>query len=913
MLAAGMSAPHLLERDRALAAVTDLLDRAAAGRGGALFVSGEAGSGKTSVLEAARRLAQGRFAVGVGRGDVVEAGLPFGVVDQAVRGIGADRFDPPTHGGRDARAARFYASVRWLEEAAARQPILLVLDDLHWADPDTLALGVVVCRRIGGLPVAVIGAMRRHPPAALEAALGLAAEDHAAIERIEPLSAEAAAALLREQLGEAMDADLAARAYEVTAGNPLLLGEVARSVAGGGGLPEGRRLVLARLVGGTRDELALARAGAVLGRSFRAAGAIALAGLDPAAGDAALEALCRDGLLVAAGDGRTEFVHALFRQTLYEDVEGPVLQRMHERAFRLLRAAGAGAAECAEHALAARLAGDTEARETLEAAGLAALEAGAVSSAASWLRAAASLDGAGLGETGRMALAEALMLDGDGPGALAVARQILDDPRTEADRRARTLALMGRSLFRDGDPAESGRRYRAAVEVAESAGGLLAVEVLLEHAAVELFGAGPRTALEICRRAEAAAAGEPPAVRGLVDAALGFCRVVAGDPDGLPLSRAGAEAVERHSTAGRAPTITWHAVAASVLEEHAEADRAFAVAERCAEPGDPVIWSLVAITHADHMARTGRLGAALEAAARAASMAALAGTPQPLVGAVFADLLLLAGRDEESAAAWAEAQRVAGARGEGLALAWLGLTRLRRLGASSDHAAAVEQAVELERLVDKVGVMEPCLVPWAGEALTALLRAGDDGGALLLVTRIEERARPLPCRWPRIVALRARAALAERSGDLDEAAALHEQALALHDAVHLPAERCRGLLEQGAFLRRRGDVQRARAVLAEATRCAEELGVDPLVRAARDELSLAGGRRRRAADDSLTAAELRVARLAAQGATNAEIAAQLFVSAKTVDTHLQHVFAKLGINSRRELIRRAAELAAPPS
>jgi DNA-binding CsgD family transcriptional regulator len=906
-----MAPPRLLERDAALSAVAALLDRAAAGEGGALFVTGEAGSGKTAVLDAAGRLAAGRFAVGVGRGDVVEAGLPFGVVDQAVRGIGAEGFDLPAAGGRDARAAHFYASVRWLEEAAARQPILLVLDDLHWADPDTLALGVVVCRRIGGLPVAVIGALRRHPPAALEAALGLAAEDHAFIERIEPLSAEAAADLLRERLGGEMDAALAARAFEVTAGNPLLLGEVARSVAGGQvQLPEGRRLVLARLVGGTADELALARAGAVLGRSFRAGDAIALAGLASDAGDAALEALCRNGLLVASDDGRTEFVHALFRQTLYEDVDAPVRLRMHARAFAVLRATGASAAECAENAVAGRMAGDADALATLEAAGLGSLDAGAVSTAAGWLRAAAELGGALMSEPARIALAEALMLDGDGATALGVAQAILDDPRTEALQRARVLALMGRSLFRDGDHLESRRRYRAAVEVAETAGGPLAVEVLLDHAGVELFSTGPRAALDICTRAEQVARGAPAEVRGLVDAALGFCRVLTGDPGGLPVAAAGAAAVELHSTAGRAPTITWYAVAASVLEAHDEADRAFAVAERCAEPGDPVIWSLVAITHADHMARIGHLAAALETAERAAGMAALASTAQPLVGAIQADLLLLAGRAEESAAAWAEAQRSASARGEGMASMWLGLTRLRRLAASTDIPAGCEQVASLAQLADELGLVEPCVVPWEREALAALLRAGDDAGALRLLEQLEERAAPLPCRWPRIVALGVRAALAERSGDLDAAPTYHQQALALHTEVHLPIERCRTLLDQGAYLRRRGDVAGARAVLAEATRDAEELGAEPLARAAHAELALAGGRRRRAADDALTAAELRVARLAAQGATNAEIAAQLFVSAKTVDTHLQHVFAKLGINSRRDLIRRAGQLSA---
>ncbi len=137
----------------------------------------------------------------------------------------------------------------------------------------------------------------------------------------------------------------------------------------------------------------------------------------------------------------------------------------------------------------------------------------------------------------------------------------------------------------------------------------------------------------------------------------------------------------------------------------------------------------------------------------------------------------------------------------------------------------------------------------------------------------------------------------------------------------MPLERSRSLCDLGALLRRHGRIAPAREALATAVRLAEEAGAAGVAARPLEELRLAGGRRRaeRPADDRLTAAELRVARLAAQGATNAEISRRLYLSVKTVDTHLQHVYAKLGINSRRALIPLAgrledeAESVRPPS
>jgi DNA-binding NarL/FixJ family response regulator len=120
--------------------------------------------------------------------------------------------------------------------------------------------------------------------------------------------------------------------------------------------------------------------------------------------------------------------------------------------------------------------------------------------------------------------------------------------------------------------------------------------------------------------------------------------------------------------------------------------------------------------------------------------------------------------------------------------------------------------------------------------------------------------------------------------------------------VDLPLEWLQTQLEYGRFLRRSGQLQRARPLLARAAELAESTGALWLAGQANEELRVAGGRRREKLDaDQLTAAEQRVAAVAASGASNAEIAAALYVSVNTVETHLQHLYAKLGIRSRRQL------------
>ncbi|HEV3096857.1 MAG TPA: ATP-binding protein, partial [Candidatus Dormibacteraeota bacterium] len=192
-----MPPAHIWERDATVGTIERLLGEARQGFGRSLFIVGEAGLGKTTMLERAFAAGRGQFQISAGRGDAAESTLPFGIIDQALRGLGF-RGPNDSRSGRpsplQARAAWLYAALEFLEELAG--PALLLLDDLHWADDDSLALLSFLCRRIGSLPVAVIGTLRPWPRNALDMVGSLTTDGDAVIDRLRPLSEAGAAEML---------------------------------------------------------------------------------------------------------------------------------------------------------------------------------------------------------------------------------------------------------------------------------------------------------------------------------------------------------------------------------------------------------------------------------------------------------------------------------------------------------------------------------------------------------------------------------------------------------------------------------------------------------------------------------------------------------------------------------------------
>ena len=240
---------------------------------------------------------------------------------------------------------------------------------------------------------------------------------------------------------------------------------------------------------------------------------------------------------------------------------------------------------------------------------------------------------------------------------------------------------------------------------------------------------------------------------------------------------------------------------------------------------------------------------------------------------------------------------------------WLQLLDGRAQLAAGAHSQASDTMARAGEIAKLGGRIEPSLVPWAGVALQAHLAAGSLPRARALLAELETGAAALPSRWPGAVIALGHAGVAALAGDGELADERYGEAIELFAACGQPLEHAQALISFGTHLRRSGRPRDAREPLARALAVCEGARSERLARIARAELAASGGRRRRRSEDgsALTAQERRVAGLAAQGLANGQIAAVLHLSPKTVSSHLQRVYNKLGMHSRRELILRSKE------
>jgi tetratricopeptide (TPR) repeat protein len=481
----GRASPGMTERGDVSAALEHLLANAREGRGGALFVIAPAGLGKTTVLEHAIAMATPRFAVGIGRGDQVEAMLPFGLVGQALDQIlGGKFFDtgiiPHADGevGDLSAQARFYAILRAIREVAVR-PLLVALDDMHWSDPDSSAVIHLLCRRLPSLPVALIGTARPWPVAALTSAENLADQGLAQIESLAPLSADAARELLAAQAGDQVGAKVVDQAIDLCGGNPLLLQQVALELRRSGRPPEGQ-LRFSRFVGVGAAGQRYLQAASVSGTRFRVAVATEVAGLSAAEAATEVDGLFRGDLLYEADAGWARFTHALIRQGVYDDIAPPLRRDLHEACFRALLARGVHPAEAAPHAVAAYLAADPEALATVAQAGREALWVGAVRAARQHLESAINLAGKVVPTELLFDLGAALVADGASGEAITVYERLLDRSELSTTDRIAALRQLGEVRTLTGHVEAAAACYEAAIDLAERDHPALAVGVLLD-------------------------------------------------------------------------------------------------------------------------------------------------------------------------------------------------------------------------------------------------------------------------------------------------------------------------------------------------------------------------------------------------------------------------------------------------
>ncbi len=915
----------LLERDAELSLGDSLLDRALTGDGGLLVLAGEPGIGKTRLLAAVRRRAEALgFAVLVARGSELERELGFGVVRQlyeppVARAAESERAEllsgaaalaepltTPSAGPLPPSADPGFAALHglyWLTvNLAARRPLLIAVDDAHWADAPSLRFLAYLAGRLAGVPALVVVATRVAEPAAETALLdALIAEPEARIVRPQPLSPSAVAALVAERLDA--DAALAAACSTATGGNPFLLAELLAALAADGlasaedvrslGPGTVRRSVLARVARLETGCVELARAVAILGEGAELRHAASLAGLERASAARAADALAAAD--VFHRDPRPAFVHPLVRAAIYEDLLPHERAGAHARAARALASADAEPALIGAHLLHASPSGDQWAVEILRRAAAEALSRAAPEGAAAYLRRALAEPPARPEQVLReLGAAELRTGSPRGLEHLALARAETEDPVARA---AIALELARASLIAGlGDGAAL--LDRAAAEVRSTDPGL-AARLEIEATGVERALGAPPEARRRRLRALRDQVEPGSAASRLVLAGLAFETATAGSS-----AAEAARLAEDAFAAGRllveegpeSPNVIMAANALSFCDRFDQARDILDAGLAAARAGGSATGAAFCSCFRSHLAP--RLGDVQEAEALARDALALARPPlheilRPIAASFLAEALIERG---ELAAAEAELGGAAVGGGD-LNATYMLATRgwLRVLRGTRERGLA--DLLEAGERLAEAGVANAVPTFWRSRAALALRELGEDARAASLAAEDVIVARRFGAPSALGAALRAAGLVADDHARLTESVAVLARSPARLERAH-------SLAALGAALRRGGRAAEAREPLGAALALARGCGALALAEHAYEELTATGARPRkilRAGADALTATERRVAQLAVDGMSNRDIAQALFVTVRTVETHLSHAYRKLGIGSRHEL------------
>jgi DNA-binding CsgD family transcriptional regulator len=903
-----------------------LLVAARTGGSDALLICGEPGVGKTALMRFARDRAEG-MSVLEAQGVEAESELPYAGLSQllapALRHL--DRLVPRQRdalraalglgAGQPAdRFASYAATLSFVAVAAEERPLLAIVDDAHWLDTASAEGLAFVARRLGEDGIALLLSSRERAGPALEGApldsitlRGLTGAD--------------AVALLDRIAPRPVDRSVAGGLDRATEGNPLALSELVRllspaQLAGREPLPEplpvgpnierafGSRI--AALGEDTQRALLMAAAdelGALetLGRALRLRGSDlgAVAG-----GEAA-------GVVLVA-EGRLRFAHPLLRSAVYHRASAPARRDAHAALAAALDGVPGGTVRRAWHLARARLEPDEGVAGELEAVALDARRRAAPAAAGRTFEAAARLSQEPRPRVRRLleaardyhlaASSEAAI------GLLAEALDVNQDPVVRAD--IQLLRAQVEALRRP--PAETLALLVAEAERVEPHDPARAALMLAEAAMTYQMLGQPREMERHAERGFALAAESQGPHSSIAALVLGVARILRGEATtGYPLLLDARLLLQSSEPAILGLAATELAYAELYVGNYEEGGRLLNdLVARIRNQGalSALPYALLGLSFAEFF--LGRWRAAYALATESQTLADDVG--QPLISALSGVVIALVagsqGRLDEAREQLGRASAVVDRGVETMIAmsAWAGGQIELGAGDYDDVIATLEPVGRdnLER-----GLEEPGVASWAQDLAEAYVRVGRVRDAEATLEVLERQAERTGRALAHAGAERCRGLLAAD----EEVEAHFRRALTWHDRVACPFERARTELCFGERLRRARRRSDARRPLRRALAGFEALAATPWIDRTSAELRATGERARRRTPetaDRLTPQELQVAQVIAQGATNREAAAALFVTPKTIETHLAHVYRKLGVRSRVELARQGSNLAA---
>ena len=904
---------HLVGRKRERAVIDRLLEAARGGDAGVLVVHGDPGVGKTALLDSAVETGRG-FRVARTSGVEAERVLPFAALQRLCAPF-IEHAEPLPQPQRDALGVAFglhagpapdpflvgLAVLGLLAEAAANdRPLLAIVDDAHWLDSASARALVFVARRVQAERIALVFATRE-PGDALTRLPEL---------RVDPLGHRDARALLESVLPAPLDERVLDRIVRETGGNPLALLELPHGLtptqlAGGFGLPAGvplsasieesftrrlaglphdaRRLLLVAAADPVGDPALVGRAAARLGIPDTTVGVVESAGLLVFRPEVVFRhPLVRSAVYGAAGLNERREVHGALAEATDPDID------TDRRAWHRAQAAATP---------------DEEVAEELERSAARAQARGGFAAAGAFLERAAALTPEPTRRAQRALAAAQTKVQA---GALEDAADLLASAATDALsdlELARIDLLRGQITFVATHGRDAPSLLLEAARRLSTLDPALARETYLDALSAALFAgrlAGPgESAPEIAQAARTA----PAPGRGsrgpdlLLDALTKL--LSEGYEAAVPILRQVEHAFGSDRSATQQMRWMWLATIAAVqlwddAGWEALSERHVRIARRTGALGDLPL-ALTQRTYL-HLLR-GELTAAASLVEEIQRATHTTGSDLAPYGAV--GLAAHRGREAEAAELIGRTRKEATERGEGIGLSvldWAAAVLFNGLGRYEEAcSAALRVAARRHDLNPSLWVMAE-LVEAAGRAGNAEL-AADTQRRLVSMTRASGTD------WALGVASRSGALLVEGPPAED----LYVEAIDRLGRTRIAVDLARAHLLYGEWLRRERRRTDARAELRVAHELFSDFGMEAFAERARIELLATGGRaRKRTVDtlDQLTPQEAQVSRLAADGHTNREIAAELFISPSTVEYHLRKAFRKLEVSTRTQLARR---------
>jgi DNA-binding CsgD family transcriptional regulator/KaiC/GvpD/RAD55 family RecA-like ATPase len=910
----------LTERDAEYRVIDAALERAQAGRGCVALLYGTAGLGRTSLLRAcAVDAARRGFTVLEASASEFERAYGFGVARQlledrtaalskaeraALTGSARQAVESalglgdPAAADAEAEFWQIQALHRLVTGLAATAPVAVVVDDLQWCDRRSLDFLCFLGHRAGRSAVTVVAAWRRGEPGGRAGRLqALAGKPETLFLTLAPLSLDGVREVLVRALGTRPDEATVNAVHRRTGGQPRLAAQLAQALRRRGGPPSAEQLdaitpeatrhdVVARLGRHQEPARALAHAVAIL-VDAPLAQAGALAGLAVDRARAAAGALVRSGLL--ADDSTLAYVQPLVRDAVYGTLSSLERAELHGRAAALLCEADADHDRVAWHLLRSEPAGDPRFADALSAAAARAGDRGSDSEARTLMeRALRELADPGALPTALTRLAGLDLRTGRTALAREHAEEALASAVTADERAAAVLILAEALAATDGSPS--------ALDLLDGEAGTLEADG--SDLATEL-----RTAAAIVRACTDAPWTPSTTTEDDSPGALAARAVRLAQTGDGPATEAAA-LCDRVLGATTGPAASYLAGLAAIA-----ADRPDLVERALAPEADGGVADVVVrgALRAQLALSCGELAVA-EAEARGALELVARPAPVPLVRRVRVDLLAALVRIAIERGRAGEADQtldlLAGAEGAGGRV-----TAVLRLALAARGAG--RPAIPGDDDPDRLAGCLSAGLRWRAEAALAHHADGDADRAVALADRLLADARAWGTATAHGVALLVRGVVGpgrDRVSDLERAVSVLQGTPARLDLA-------RATIELGSGLRRAGRRTDARRRLEQGADLAHRCGADALSARAREELVALGARPRRTAFSgvaALTASELRVARLAAEGLTNREIAQRVIVSVKTVAGQLTSVYRKLDVHDRVALASMLAGAAEIP-